>query len=83
MEKINELVEDLGTEGPEGKRLRLGRGKVYKPVVVRQIEMSRPLGAASKLDRNPLFIRKMMRYGERRASEFFRTESDLFSGLRD
>jgi NTE family protein len=73
VEKINELVEDLGTEGPEGKRLRLRRGKVYKPVVVRQIEMSRPLGAASKLDRNPLFIRKMMRYGERRAGEFFET----------
>ena len=73
VEKINELVEDLGTEGPEGKRLRLRRGKVYKPVVVRQIEMSRPLGAASKLDRNPLFIRKMMRYGERRAGEFFGT----------
>ena len=71
VEKINELVEDLGEEGPEGKRLRLRKGKVYKPVVVRQIEMSWPLGAASKLDRSPPFIREMMDYGERRAEEFF------------
>jgi NTE family protein len=72
VEKMNELVEDLGKEGPEGKRLRVRRGKVYKPVVVRQIEMSRPLGAASKLDRSPPFLREMMCYGERRAEEFFR-----------
>jgi NTE family protein len=71
VEKINELVEDLGEEGPEGKRLRVRKGKVYKPVVVRQIEMSWPLGAASKLDRSPHFIREMMDYGERRAEEFF------------
>jgi NTE family protein len=71
VEKINELVEELGKEGSEGKRLRLRRGKVYKPVVLRQIEMSRPLGAASKLDRSPSFIREMMHYGERRAGELF------------
>jgi NTE family protein len=72
VEKINELVEELGQgEGPGGKRLRLKKGKVYKHVVVRKIEMSWPLGAASKLDRSPAFIRKMMRYGERRADEFF------------
>ena len=71
VEKINELVEDLGEEGPKGKRLRVRRGKVYRPVVVRKIEMAHPLGAASKLDRSPTFIRKMMRYGERRAVEFF------------
>jgi NTE family protein len=71
VEKINEMVEDLGNEGPEGKRLRVRRGKVYKPVVVRKIEMSRPLGAASKLDRSPPFIQEMMRYGEQRAEEFF------------
>ena len=71
MEKINELVEDLGTEVPRA-RLRLRRGKVYKPVVVpdRDVQAS---GCRLKLDRNPLFIRKMMRYGERRAREFFRT----------
>ena len=71
VEKINELVEDLGEEGPEGKRLRVRRGKVYRPVVVRKIEMAHPLGAASKLDRSPPFVRKMMRYGEQRADEFF------------
>ena len=33
--------------------------------------MSWPLGATSKLDRSPSFIRRMMGYGERRAEEFF------------
>jgi NTE family protein len=71
VEKINELVEELGEgEGFGGKRLRLKK-KEYRPVVVRQIEMSWPLGAASKLDRSPSFIRRMMSYGERRAGEFF------------
>jgi NTE family protein len=73
VEKINELVVELGEEEASGgKRLRLGGGKEYRPVVVRQIEMSRPLSAASKLDRSPTFIREMMGYGERRADEFFR-----------
>ena len=73
LEEINELVEELGEgEGLGEKRLRLKKkGREYKPVVVRQIEMSLPLGAASKLDRSPSFIRKMMGYGERRAEEFF------------
>ena len=71
VEKINTLVEDLGEENPDGKRLRLRSGKTYRPVVVRKIEMSRPLGAASKLDRSPPFVREMMRYGEHRAAEFF------------
>ncbi len=71
VEKMNELVEELGESGTEGKRLRLRSGKEYKPVVVRKIEMSRPLGAASKLDRSPHFIQEMMDYGERRAEEFF------------
>ena len=73
VEKINELVEELGEgEGTGGKRLRLTKsGKEYKPVVVRQIVMSWPLGAASKLDRSPSFIRGMLDYGERRAEELF------------
>lgn len=33
--------------------------------------MSWPLGATSKLDRSPSFIRRMMGYGERRAEELF------------
>lgn len=73
VEEINELVEELGEgKGLRNKRLRLEKkGKEYKPVVVRQIEMSWPLGAASKLDRNPSFILKMMGYGEQRGGEFF------------
>jgi NTE family protein len=73
LEEINELVEELGEgEGLGEKRLRLKKkGREYKPVVVRQIEMSWPLGATSKLDRSPSFIRRMMGYGERRAEEFF------------
>jgi NTE family protein len=72
LEEINELVEELGEgEGLGEKRLRLKKGREYKPVVVRQIEMSWPLGAISKLDRSPSFIRRMMGYGERRAEEFF------------
>ena len=73
LEEINVLVEELGEgEGLGEKRLRLKKkGREYKPVVVRQIEMSLPLGAASKLDRSPSFIRRMMGYGERRAEEFF------------
>ena len=73
LEEINELVEELGEgEGLGEQRLRLKKkGREYKPVVVRQIEMSWPLGATSKLDRSPSFIRRMMGYGERRAEEFF------------
>ena len=74
VQKINEFVEELGeSEGSKGKRLRLKKkGKEYKPVMVRQIEMSWPLGATSKLDRSPSFLRRMMDYGERRGEEFFR-----------
>jgi NTE family protein len=73
LEEINELVEELGEgEDLKDKRLRLEKkGREYKPTVVRQIEMSWPLGATSKLDRSPSFIRRMMGYGERRAEEFF------------
>lgn len=72
VEKLNELIEELGEgERLRDKRLRLKSGKEYRPVVLRRIEMSWPLGAASKLDRNPSFIRRMMAYGERRAGELF------------
>lgn len=72
LEEINELVEELGEGESFGqKRLRLKKDREYKPVIVRQIEMSWPLGATSKLDRSSSFIRRMMGYGERRAEEFF------------
>ena len=74
VETLNEIVEELGEgDGPGGHRLRLKiKGREYRPVVVRRIEMSWPLGAASKLDRSPAFVRSMMSYGEARAAEFFR-----------
>ena len=69
---MNHLVDKLGD--PEDGRLRVpGReGKEYKHIGVRWIRMSRPLDFASKLDRNPTFIRKLMHYGEKRAEEFLR-----------
>jgi NTE family protein len=72
VEKINELVEELGEDDGGGRRLRLERsGRTYRPVMVRRIEMSWPLGASSKLNRDPSFIGSMLRYGEHRVSELF------------
>ncbi|MGE5635392.1 MAG: patatin-like phospholipase family protein, partial [Nocardioidaceae bacterium] len=73
VEKVNELVEALGVPDADGvRRLRVeGRERAYRPVVLRQIEMSWPLGVTSKLDRNPAFIRRMLDYGERRAEQLF------------
>ncbi len=76
--KINELVEELGEEeNGEGKRLRLpGSGREYRHIEVRIIEMSdeihQELDFASKADRNPLFIRELMDYGEERTEEFLK-----------
>jgi NTE family protein len=73
IEKINDLVDKLGEGESEGaKRLRIPgeRGKEYRPVEVRRIEMQRALDFASKLDRRPSFIRGLMGYGEERAGEF-------------
>ena len=73
IEKINELVDDLGEgERFEDKRFRWReRNKEYRPIKLRRIEMSRELDFASKLDRSPSFICEMMRYGEVRAEELF------------
>ena len=64
IEKIDQLLE-TGLLSQEGK---------YKQVVVRIIEMSRsslPRGfAASKLNRDPLFIRNLMSHGEQQAEKF-------------
>ncbi len=75
IEKINDIVDKLGEgESPEGKRLRIlgERGKEYRPIAVRRIEMLQALDFASKLDRSPSFIRGLMAYGEERAEEFLR-----------
>ena len=73
VEKVNEFVQELGEDdGAGGRRLRLERsGRTYRPVMVRRIEMSWPLAASSKLDRDPSFVQKMLRYGQRRAAELF------------
>ena len=72
VEEINELVDKLGeVEDPAVKRLPLpGGDKEYKTIEVRRIELSEPLDAASKLDRSPLFVRRLMDHGDRRAGEF-------------
>jgi len=79
--KINELVNALGKgENKEDKRLRLPKGedpgeegKEYKHIEVRVIEMSdekhQNLDFASKIERNPSFIRELMDHGEERAEE--------------
>ncbi len=42
----------------------------YRPIAIRRIEMSGPLDSASKLDRSPRFIRRLMGQGEDKAGEF-------------
>jgi NTE family protein len=71
IQKINHLVDKLveGNDRKE-KRLQVPEGKEYKHIEVRWIRMSEPLDFASKLDRSPSFIRRLMNYGERRAEEF-------------
>jgi NTE family protein len=65
IEKIDQLLD-------EGRLAADGR---YKQVVVRVIELARPrlsrsLGTASKLNRDPGFIRELITHGEARAAEF-------------
>jgi NTE family protein len=76
IEKINELVDELGEgQNKEDKRLRLsGKGAEYRHIEVREITMSdkmyQSLDFATKMDRSPSFIRKLMDHGEERADEF-------------
>jgi NTE family protein len=60
IEKIDQLLDQglLASDGP------------YKPIVVRLIELSQSLGTVSKLNRDPAFIRSLMRRGEERAADF-------------
>ena len=65
IERIDHMLED-GVLSPESG---------YRPVVVRVIELVRPAssmrhGAASKLDRDPAFLRALIAHGEARAAEF-------------
>ena len=65
IEKIDQLLAE-GRLAADGK---------YKQIVVRLIELSRPrlsrsLGTASKLNRDPAFIRDLIAHGEARGAEF-------------
>ena len=65
IEKINQLLD-------EGQ---LAAGGRYQQIVVRLIELARPrlsrsLGTASKLNRDPAFIRDLIAHSEARAAEF-------------
>ena len=82
LQKMNHLVKKLGDQdaspmertlyvpGEEGEEDR-----VYKHIDIRWIRMSMPLDFASKLDRSPSFIRRLMKYGERRAEDFLEQRS--------
>ena len=64
-----EKVDQLLAEG------RLADDGRYKQIVVRVIELARPrlsrsLGTASKLNRDPAFLRDLIAHGEARAAEF-------------
>jgi len=65
IEKVDQLLD-------EGRLAADGR---YKQITVRLIELTRPrpsrsLGTASKLNRDPAFIRELIAHGEARAGEF-------------
>jgi NTE family protein len=65
IEKIDQLLEE-GRLAADGK---------YKQITVRLIELSRPrlsrsLGTASKLNRDPAFLRDLIAHGEAAAEEF-------------
>ena len=65
IEKIDQMLDE-GHIAPGGK---------YRQIVVRLIELSRSrlslsLGTASKLNRDPRFIKRLMAHGEARAEEF-------------
>ncbi|MDS0477901.1 patatin-like phospholipase family protein [Natrinema sp. 1APR25-10V2] len=60
IETINELIED-GSLPDE-----------YKPVAVEFIDLGSDLSASSKVDRDPVFIDRLMQRGQRRAERFCR-----------
>ncbi|HEX2741069.1 MAG TPA: patatin-like phospholipase family protein, partial [Rubrobacter sp.] len=77
LQKMNHLVKKLGDPevSPEERTLYVPgeegeEDREYKYIDIRWIRMSMPLDFASKLDRNPSFIRRLMSYGERRAEDF-------------
>ncbi|MDP8972350.1 MAG: patatin-like phospholipase family protein [Actinomycetota bacterium] len=73
---VNGLVEKLGEgENSEDKRLLVPgeegeEDKEYRHIDIKWIQMLRDLDTASKLNRDPSFIREMMAYGEEQAEKF-------------
>lgn len=77
LQKMNHLVKKLGDQDVSPKERTLyvtgeegEKDREYKYIDIRWIRMSMPLDFASKLDRSPSFIRRLMKYGERRAEDF-------------
>jgi NTE family protein len=69
-----EKIDQLLAEG------RLAHDGKYKQILVRLIELTRPpsslsLGTASKLNRDPGFIAKLLAHGEAKADEFLAARS--------
>ena len=73
---VNGLVDKLGEgENREDKRLLVPgkegeEDKKYRHIDIKWIQMLRDLDTASKLNRDPSFIREMMAYGEEQAEKF-------------
>ena len=80
---VNGLVDKLGEgENSEDKRLLVSgeegeEDKEYRHIDVRWIQMLRDLDTASKLNRNPSFIREMMAYGQEQAEKFLKKSLPL------
>ena len=60
IDKVNEFVGSKSFTNDE-----------YKEISVQRVIMERDLPYSSKLDRNPEFIKDMMKYGEEKAAELF------------
>ena len=75
---VNGLVEKLGeSENSEDRRLLVPgkegeEDKEYRHIDIKWIQMLRDLDTASKLNRDPSFIREMMAYGEEQADIFLK-----------
>jgi NTE family protein len=72
---VNGLVDKLGEgENSQDKRLLVSgeEDKEYRHIDVKWIQMLRDLDTASKLNRDPSFIRKMMAYGQEQAEKFLK-----------
>ncbi len=82
--KMNHLVEKLGdpAASPEERTLYVPgdegeEDREYRHIDIRWIRMSMPLDFASKLDRSPSLIRRLMDYGEKRAEDFLEQRSPV------